>query len=71
MWLSYPLDEVLRDMPDLMQRVQVLGLSIRRKFKVNYTRLNLDLIVFFRLNSWNLYSVASLDDIFYVTNIAN
>lgn len=70
-WLSYPLNDIFKDMPDLMERVQKLGLSIRRKFKVNYTRLNMDLIYFFRLNSWNLYGIGSIDDIFYVTNIAN
>lgn len=58
-------------MPDLMNRIQKLGLSIRRKYKLNYCRLNMDLILFFRLNSWNLYGIDSLNDIFYVTNISN
>lgn len=52
-----------------MHRIEKLGLSVRRKYKINCTRLNIDLIIFFRLNSWNLYGIGSLDEIFYVMNI--
>jgi hypothetical protein len=53
-------------MPELVGRIEKLGLSIRRRYKVNYTRLNLDLIIFFRLNSWELFGLESLDEIFFV-----
>lgn len=54
-----------------MERVMKLGLPIRRRFSVRYCQFNLKLIIFFRLNSWNLYSIGSLDEIFFVTNISN
>jgi hypothetical protein len=58
-------------MPDLMARIQKLGISIRRKYKISHCSLNLDLIIFFRLNSWNLFGINSLDEIFFVMNIYN
>ena len=68
-WFSYDLGQFLQSMPDLFQKVKELGLSLRRKFRINHTRLNLELIMFHRLLDWSLYSIRSLNEIFYVTNI--
>ena len=56
-------------MPALLERMKKLRLSIRRKFNINRSRLNLELIMFHRLNSWNLTSIESLNDIFFVMDI--
>ena len=56
-------------MPALLERMKKLRLSIRRKFNINRCRLNLELIMFHRLNSWNLTSIESLNDIFFVMDI--
>ena len=68
-WLSYDLGSALQGMPDLFQRVKKLGLSLRKKFKINHTKLNLDLIIFHRLLKWNLYNIRNLKEIFCVSDI--
>lgn len=56
-------------MPDIMKHVQTLGLSLKRKFRIRYTRLNLDLIIFWRLLNWNLFGPNTISEIFYTKEI--
>lgn len=44
-------------------------LSLMRKFKIYSHRLNIDMIVFFRLNSWVFYGEKAVEEIFSVVNI--
>ena len=52
-WLSFDVAQGLEGFPSVLGTLKVKGLSLRRKFKVYHHRLCLDLIVFFRLNSWS------------------
>ena len=68
-WLSYDLSSSFKQMPDLFERSRKLGLSMRRKFKINHMRFNIDIIIYHRLLRWNLYSLKNLNEVFFVTDV--
>ena len=57
-------------MPELAKRVEEFHLSTYRKYKLSYCKLNIDLIIFFRLRKWNFKDAESVNSIFFVVNIS-
>jgi len=60
MWLSFDIGNTLVHFPDTLQMLEEKHLSLRRKFKIKINRLNMELILFFRLNSWSFYGKHSV-----------
>ena len=58
-------------MPELAKRVEEFHLSTYRKYKLSYCKLNIDLIIFFRLRKWNFKDAESVNSIFFVVSIPN
>jgi hypothetical protein len=66
--MNFNVGDCLSDFPDTLQKIKEKRLSLFRKFKIYHHRLNIDMIIFFRLNSWTFYGENAVDDIFYVTD---
>lgn len=58
------------EFPDVIDRVMEKHLSLLRKFKIYNHRLNMDLIIFFRLNNWLFYGEKAVEEIFNVVNVS-
>lgn len=54
-YVSFNIAECMADFPDTLEKVKEKRVSLLRKFKVYGHRLNIDLIIFFRVNSWTFY----------------
>lgn len=66
---SFNITQSLEEFPDVLEKVKEKRISLLRKFKVYNHRLNIDLIVFFRLNNWTFYGEKSVEELFAVTNL--
>lgn len=53
----------------MLEKVMDKKLSLLRKFKIHHHILNMDIIIFFRLNNWNFYHEQAVNEIFQVINI--
>jgi hypothetical protein len=51
----------VEDFPFILPAVREKKLSLLRKFRLHHHILNMDIIIFFRLNSWNFYGLPALD----------
>jgi hypothetical protein len=67
-WLSFDIVGALVGFPDTVEKLEEKALSLRRKFKIKYNRLNVELIFFFRLNSWSFFGKQSIEELFKVTD---
>lgn len=67
-WLTFNLTQYLIEFPDVIDNVMDKHLSLLRKFKIYNHRLNIDLIIFFRLNNWLFYGEKAIEEIFHVMN---
>lgn len=65
-WLSFDIVNSLLGFPDTVKKLEEKALSLRRKFKIKYNRLNVELIFFFRLNSWSFFGKQSVEELFKV-----
>jgi hypothetical protein len=69
-WLSFDIAGTLIDFPDTISKMKQKNLSLRRKFQIKYNRLNIELIMFFRLNSWFYSGTDSVKELFKVKDYA-
>jgi hypothetical protein len=60
-WLSFGITQCVEDFPFILPAVREKKLSLLRKFRLHHHILNMDIIIFFRLNSWNFYGLPALD----------
>lgn len=56
LWVSFSITQCVEEFPDVLQKVMEKKLSLLRKFKIHHHILNMDIIIFFRLNSWLFYN---------------
>jgi len=68
-WISFNITQCLIDFPDVLDKLMDKKLSLLRKFKIHHHILNLDMIIFFRLNNWMFYNEQAIDEIFNVVSI--
>lgn len=68
-WVSFSIAQCFEDFPDILEKVMDKKLSLLRKFKIHHHILNMDIIIFFRLNNWSFYHEQAVNEIFKVVNI--
>jgi hypothetical protein len=66
--MSFDIIGALIGFPDTLSNIENKGLSLRRKYKICHNRLNIDIIMFFRLNSWYFYGIKSVNELFKITD---
>lgn len=69
LWVSFSIAQCVEEFPDVLQKVMEKKLSLLRKFKIHHHTLNIDIIIFFRLNSWVFYNEQAVKEIFYVVDL--
>jgi hypothetical protein len=67
-WVSFGVAQGVADFPDVLEGLMAKRLSLRRKFKLYAHRFCLDLLLFFRLNSWTFWGERAVADVFRVTS---
>lgn len=67
--LSFNISQILCDYPGVLEKVVEKKISFERKFKLYNHRLNIDLIIFFRLSNWQFYGEKAVEEIFSVLDI--
>lgn len=69
LWVSFSITQCVEEFPDVLQKVMEKRLSLLRKFKIHHHILNMDIIIFFRLNSWTFYNQQAVTEIFSVVDL--